>query len=106
MKKLRDIKAASFRIPAIVLAALLVLFLFFDNVIMPRYVQQDKTTTVPNVVGQPIDEAIQVLGQAGLTGKKSDTRTDKQYPEGTVVVQNPPAGTVVKFGRGVYLTVS
>lgn len=86
--------------------ALVALFYLFNNIIMPRYVQQEKTTTVPGVVGRPLDEAIQLLTQAGLTGKKADTRTDKQYPEGTVVVQNPPAGTEVKFGRGIYLTVS
>jgi serine/threonine-protein kinase len=47
-----------------------------------------------------------MLSDAGLEGKKADTRTDKQYPEGTVVVQNPPADAEVKFGRGIYLTVS
>jgi len=41
-----------------------------------------------------------------LPGKKAGIRTDKQYPEGTVVVQIPPAGAEVKFGRGVYVTVS
>lgn len=106
MRVWKNIKAKDLRTPAIVVAALVVFFYFFDNIIMPRYVQQEKTTTVPSVVGRPVDEAIQALSQAGLLGKKSDTRTDKQYPEGTVVVQNPPAGTVVKFGRGVYLTIS
>ncbi|OGU27947.1 MAG: hypothetical protein A2X66_01320 [Ignavibacteria bacterium GWA2_54_16] len=106
MKGWKNIKAKDFRTPAIVLAAIIVLFYVFNNIIMPRYVQQEKTTTVPGVIGRPVDEAIKLLADAGLVGKKSDTRTDKQYPEGTVVVQNPAAGTVVKFGRGVYLTVS
>lgn len=99
-------KAKDLRNPAIVIAAIIVLFYVFDNIVMPRYVQQEQTTSVPGVIGRPVDEAIKLLADAGLLGKKSDTRTDKQYPEGTVVVQNPPAGTVVKFGRGVYLTVS
>jgi len=106
MKSLKNIKAKDLRTPAIILAGLIVLFYVFNNIVMPRYVQQEKTTTVPGVVGRPVEEAIQLLSAAGLQGKKSDARTDKQYPEGTVVVQNPPAGTVVKFGRGVYLTVS
>jgi serine/threonine-protein kinase len=73
---------------------------------MPRYVEQGKTTKVPNVVGKGLDEALKLLNDTGLPGKKAGTRADKQYPEGTVVVQNPPAGAEVKYGRGVYLTVS
>lgn len=94
------------RIPAIIFGVLLVLFFILDDVVMPRYVQFGKTTHVPNVVGKPLDEAIQILEETGLEGKKSDVRPDKQYPEGIVVVQNPFADAEVKFGRGVYLTIS
>lgn len=92
--------------PMIVLGVAIVIFYLFNNTIMPRYVQQGKTTKVPNVVGKTLDEALLLLADAGLLGKKADIRNDKQYPEGTVVVQNPPADAEVKFGRGVYLTVS
>jgi beta-lactam-binding protein with PASTA domain len=91
---------------AIALAILMVVFFVFNNIFMPRYVQQGKNTKVPNVVGKPLDQSLKLLSEAGLVGKKADTRTDKQYPEGTVVVQNPPADAEVKFGRGIYLTVS
>jgi beta-lactam-binding protein with PASTA domain len=102
-KKIRPRQLAK---PAIALAVLLLLFYVFNNVFMPRYVQQGKTTKVPNVVGKPLDQAFKLLVDAGLVGKKADTRTDKQYPEGTVVVQIPPADAEVKYGRGIYLTVS
>jgi beta-lactam-binding protein with PASTA domain len=92
--------------PAIVLGVFILLFYLLNNIVMPWYVQQGKTTTVPNVVGRTLDEAVKLLADAGLNGKKGDVRTDKQFPEGTVVVQNPAAGSEVKFGRGVYLTVS
>jgi serine/threonine-protein kinase len=65
-----------------------------------------KTTQVPNVVGKKFDEAVQILAENGLEGKKADVRPDKQYPEGVVVVQNPAADAEVKSGRGVYLTIS
>jgi serine/threonine-protein kinase len=94
------------KVPAILLAVAVLLFFLLDDVIMPQYVQQGKTTKVPAVVGKKLDEAIQVLAESGLAGKKADVRSDKQYPEGTVVVQNPAADAEVKFGRGVYLTVS
>ena len=106
MKSLRKIKLRDLRTPAFVLAGLLVVFYVFNNIVMPEYVQQGKTTKVPNVVGKSLDEAMKMLTEAGLPGKKAGVRTDKQYPEGMVVVQNPAAGSEVKFGRGVYLTVS
>lgn len=87
-------------------AVLLLIFYLFNNVLMPQYVQQGKTTKVPNVVGKPLDQAFKVLSDAGLVGKRAETRADKLYPEGTVVVQNPPSDEEVKFGRGIYLTVS
>lgn len=94
------------KLSAVVFGVFLVLFFLINNVVMPAYVQLGKTTTVPNVVGLPAGEAIRVLAEAGLEGKKAETRSDKQYPEGTVSQQNPPAGAEVKFGRGVYLTIS
>lgn len=97
---------ARLKIPAIAFGIMVALFFLFDKVVMPSYVQQGKTTKVPNVVGHSLDDAIKLLAGQGLVGKKADVRTDKQYPEGTVVVQNPPADAEVKFGRGIYLTVS
>jgi eukaryotic-like serine/threonine-protein kinase len=102
----KQIRPRQFKKPAIVLAILLVLFYLFNNIFMPRYVQQGKTTKVPNVIGKPLDQAFKLLADAGLVGKKAETKSDKQYPEGTVVVQIPPADAEVKFGRGIYLTVS
>ncbi len=102
----KKIQLKQLKKPAIIVAILLLVFYLFNNVFMPRYVQQGKTTKVPNVIGKPLDQAFKLLSDAGLVGKKAETRTDKQYPEGTVVVQNPPADAEVKFGRGIYLTVS
>lgn len=106
MKSWKRLKPRDFRTPAIAIAAFLIVFYVFDNIVMPSYVQRGKMTTVPNVVGKTVDEALKLLTEAGLPGKKAGVRTDKQYPEGTVVVQNPASGVEVKFGRGVYLTVS
>ena len=106
MKSLKKIRARDLRTPAITLVGFLIVFYVFNNLVMPAYVQQGQMTKVPNVVGKPLDEALKILNDGGLPGKKAGVRTDKQYPEGTVVVQIPPAGAEVKFGRGVYVTVS
>ncbi|MBI4428933.1 MAG: PASTA domain-containing protein [Ignavibacteriales bacterium] len=84
----------------------LFVFLLMDNLVMPLYVQQGKITRVPSVLGLPIEEARKVLTESGLDFKETEPKTDKQYPVGTVALQNPLPGTEVKFGRNVYLTVS
>ncbi len=87
-------------------AIVLVIMVIFDMVIMPMYVEQGKTTQVPNVTGMPVDSAIAYLRTQDLEPKRAEIRFDRQYPESTVAAQNPPPGAVVKFGRGVYLTIS
>jgi serine/threonine-protein kinase len=89
-----------------VAAVIYVLLLILDLIIMPRYVQQGKTTKVPDVVGKTIEEARANLKTAGLEPKETDRKLDRHYPEGTVILQNPAEGAEVKFGRGIYLTVS
>jgi serine/threonine-protein kinase len=90
----------------LLLAGFTVLFFLVDDVLMPRYVQQGKTTKVPNVLGLSSEEAMKILSDSGLVGKKAEERQDKQYPIGTVAMQNPLPGSDVKYSRGVYLTIS
>jgi serine/threonine-protein kinase len=73
---------------------------------MPSYVQRGKTTTVPDVIGLPIGEAKKKLLAIGLEPKEAEYKTDKRYKIGTVILQNPNAESEVKYGRGVYLTIS
>ena len=94
------------KISGIWLGIILVLFLLANDVLMPLYTQQGRITKVPSVLGLGVENAKQVLVQAGLTPREAETRIDKQYPIGTVAVQNPAAGSEIKFGRGIYLTIS
>lgn len=94
------------RISFIVFLSAVVLFVLVDDVVMPAYVQQGKTTLVPNVVGQKAAIAREGIQKSGLVPIESEYKQDKQYPEGTIIQQNPLGGSEVKFGRGVYLTIS
>ena len=105
MRNLRGLLPALRRI-AVVFGILVILFFILDDIVMPRYVQQGETTQVPSVVGLTVEEALQILSDAGLEGKQAEIRPDKQYPEGTVAQQTPAPGSEVKFGRGIYLAVS
>lgn len=91
---------------ALVFGFLLLSFILVDDVVMPLYVDKGRTTTVPDVTGMPEEEALRVLTEHGLVGKHFETRQDKQYPVGTVAQQNPLPGAEVKYGRGIYLTIS
>ena len=68
--------------------------------------KETKTTTVPNLLGQNIDDAIQMIKDAGLTynGKSSDY--SDSYSENQVMYQSISAGKTVDEGTTISLTVS
>ena len=68
--------------------------------------KETKTTTVPNLLGQDIDDAIQMIKDAGLTynGKSSDY--SDSYSENQVMNQSIGAGKTVDEGTTISLTVS
>jgi len=54
---------------------------------MPHYVQQGKTTIVPEVIGKTIEEAKADLKAKGLEPKETERKQDRHYTEGTVILQ-------------------
>lgn len=61
---------------------------------------------IPRVVGMNFDDASAALEKAGFHGLKGDSRFHKTTPEGIVLEQDPPAGSVQKRGAEVTLAVS
>jgi len=90
----------------VVLLIGLILFLLFDSVLMPLYVQKGKVTNVPDVIGLSLEDAKQKIRAAGLNPKEAEYKNDKRYKIGTITLQNPIAESEVKRDRGVYLTIS
>ncbi len=68
--------------------------------------KETKTTIVPTLLGQNIDDAIQMIKDAGLTynGKSSDY--SDSYSENQVMDQSISAGKTVDEGTTISLTVS
>ncbi len=62
--------------------------------------------STPDVVGMPGDKAEVLLGQAGFKTKRAESRQHPTYEEGTVIWQDPAAGTILPEGTPVTLTVS
>ncbi|MGI9097972.1 MAG: PASTA domain-containing protein [Solirubrobacteraceae bacterium] len=65
------------------------------------------TVVVPEIVGEPADEATALLESLGLL-VPADARVVEQSrrPRGTVLASSPPAGTRVVVGSSVALTVA
>jgi serine/threonine-protein kinase len=82
------------------------LFILVNDVLLPLYVNIGGVATIPSVVGMKYEDAFAVLDSLGFEPKKGDARLDKEQPAGVVIIQNPPAGSAVKIGRRVYLTLS
>jgi len=65
-----------------------------------------RTVEVPNVVGKSKEAARQELDDAGLRmDVKSEAQNDKA-PANAVIDQSPPAGTIVKTGQIVRVSVN
>lgn len=64
------------------------------------------TSTVPNVVNKTEAEARQLLQDAGLAVSIGASQESETVPDGSVVTQSIPAGTVVAKGTTVTLSIS
>jgi serine/threonine-protein kinase len=82
------------------------MFVLVNYVILPLYVRHGGTIVVPDVMNISGTSADSILATYNLIAVHSDTRPDASVPLGTVLNQNPTAGSTVKFGRRIYLTVS
>src|SRR5690606_20463906 len=89
----------------LILAALVIVILIFDNFIFPWYVSSPEVT-VPNVKGLTEEEAFEKLEDANLEPVVSDTTYDEKYAKGRIILQKPSGGEVVKEDRRIYLFIS
>jgi eukaryotic-like serine/threonine-protein kinase len=86
---------------AVVVAVLLLLDMF----IIPWYVESPETV-VPNVIGMKDSDAIELLENSGFDPIVIDTSYGQAYTAGTIFLQKPREGKIVKEGRNIYLFVS
>ncbi len=80
--------------------------LWLSMVWLGYWTRHGDTISVPSVRSMPFDKAVGSLSQQGLVGIVSDSVYDNRTAPGTVIEQNPKAGTVVKEGREVFLTIN
>lgn len=68
--------------------------------------QSPEQVMVPNVVGEPLEEALLAMQVKELYPKIQLRYSNSAEDKGDVLEQDPPAGTIVKAGRRINLTVS
>ncbi|MBR4709859.1 MAG: PASTA domain-containing protein [Bacteroidaceae bacterium] len=73
---------------------------------MNDYTRHGEKISVPNVVGQFEASAVYQLETLGLEAVVADSGYNRQLPPGTILEQLPAAGSEVKSGRSIYLTVN
>lgn len=82
------------------LAYLVAAFVFFPSGVITQDLK------VPNVIGLDYATAEQRLAQAGFEAEQGETRFHATAPKGTVLDQNPPAGSKDAAGSKVTLALS
>jgi len=87
------------------LAGIIILLIVLDNIILPWYVSKSEAV-VPNVVGLKEEEAIGILENADFEPVIGDTTYDERFSKGSIILQKPKAGEVVKEGRNIYIFIS
>jgi serine/threonine-protein kinase len=72
----------------------------------PTTTTTSPTVSVPNVTGQTLASACNVLGQSNLVCGTQSTQPSNSVPEGSVISTQPPAGTAVAPRSTIGLVVS
>lgn len=85
--------------------AILAVIIILDNIVIPWYVSSPEVT-VPDVKGLMEQEATKVLDDNNLEPVLGDTTYDIRYKKGSVILQKPESGEIVKEGRRIYLFIS
>ena len=91
---------------AIILGIFSVLTLGFFYIYLPSITNHGETITVPDLEGMPMGDLDDFLLKRNLRYEVSDSSYSGQYPALTILSQFPKAGSKVKEGRKVYLTVN
>lgn len=87
------------------IAVVVLLLWFVDSVVMP-WIVNNKTVTVPNIEGLSLSSAQSNIYERDLALKITQEIYSMDKPAGTILSQKPMAGTTVKEGRVVFVTVS
>ena len=73
---------------------------------LDHYTRHGEAVTVPGIENLNLSQGMAQLSKQGLEGVVSDSIYVKDRPGGIIIDVNPPAGSKVKEGRTVYITIN
>lgn len=73
---------------------------------LEAYTHHGEGITVPNLYGTDFKKAMSMLHEQGLLIVVNDSGYNKRMPANCILTQAPGAGTSVKEGRTIYVTVN
>lgn len=103
--RLRAVRELAFT-AGIAVMAFLVGLIVFNSLIMPRVVHHQGEVRVPDLARLPYEQAEKQLAKVGLKLSRAGERFDLAVPRGAVLTQEPLAGTSVRGGARVSVSVS
>ena len=88
---------------ASVLVGLCVLYFF---AYLPNTTNHNQTITVPNIEGMQVSQLEDFLVKRNLRYEVNDSSYSQEYPPLTVLKQYPKAGSKVKEGRNIFISIN
>ena len=70
------------------------------------YTHHGEGVKIPKIEGMDYAKARSLLEEHGLNVMVSDSGYNKSMPANSILIQNPGAGTTVKLGHTIYVTVN
>jgi eukaryotic-like serine/threonine-protein kinase len=90
----------------VLVGGLIVTFVVFAAIAM-RVAVRALEVPVPNLIGQPVDQARAMAAELGLVARVDEgQRPDPKVPAGHVLAQDPPPGGMARRQRSIRLLVS
>tara|TARA_R110002050_G_scaffold109646_2_gene220720 strand:+ start:1042 stop:1884 length:843 start_codon:yes stop_codon:yes gene_type:complete len=107
MKIIRFLKSKTF-FANLILAVLLISGLFFGlNYFLASYSRHGENIKVADLNSLALSEVDKILSEKGLFYEVIDSSEyDPSFPRGSVVAQYPEAGSLVKVGRSIRITIN
>ena len=90
----------------VAMLAVIVVVCVGAQLMMGVYTHHGEAIALPDVRKHSFADAVSVLEDLGMEVQVNDTGYVKALPPGTVLEMLPAAGTVVKSGRIIYLTIN
>lgn len=91
---------------AILAVSLVVIFLFAAALLLGLFTRHNRYRSVPDFVGMSMSEAAEAARDGRLSIEINDSLYVPLYEGGTVLEQRPAAGSKVKAGRRIFVTVN